>query len=267
MELSQMQDIGGCRAVVRSALVLRRLVRAYKQSEAKNPNRAELVKEYDYVSCPKADGYRGIHLVYKYRSLAKPHRAYKGLRIEIQLRSVLQHTWATAVETVGTFIGAALKSSQGEDTWLRFFALMGTFIAMKEGSPCVADTPSDPDELRRQLKEHAEQLKVIGHLEMYAAAIDSPERVGLKKDANFFLMELDPSQRRIRVTGYKKNELAKASGDYLSVEKRIREGSVQIDAVLVSVNSFAALKQAYPNYFVDTHRFIQLVDEAIGSFA
>jgi hypothetical protein len=34
------------------------------------------------------------------------------------------------------------------------------------------------------------------------------------------------------------------------------------DVVLVSVDSLEALKKAYPNYFLDTHRFIQAVKHA-----
>ena len=264
MQLSRMHDIGGCRAVVRSVAVVKSLVSAYKKSAVKNPNRAELVREYDYINCPKADGYRCVHLVYKYRSTARRHKAYNGLRIEIQLRSQLQHTWATAVETVGTFIGQALKSSQGEEKWIRFFALMASYVAMKEQTPLVADTPSDPAELRKHLIEYAEQLDVIRHLELYAAAVDAPVRTGARKGEHYFLLELDPAQRRISVTAYKADQLSLASSHYLDVEKDILTSSTKRDAVLVSVKSFAALKQAYPNYFLDTHRFILLVNEALS---
>jgi len=40
--------------------------------------------------------------------------------IEIQIRSKLQHIWATAVETVGFFTGQAIKSNEGEKEWNDF---------------------------------------------------------------------------------------------------------------------------------------------------
>ena len=260
MHLSRMHDIGGCRAVVRNITTVRRLASIYKNSAKRNPHRAELIREYDYITHPKNDGYRCVHLVYRYRSSAKRHRRYNGLRIEIQLRSQLQHTWATAVETVGTFIGHALKSSQGPEVWRRFFALMSTYIAMKEKTPLVADTPTADTELQQELRQYAEQLNAIRHLELYAAAVDAPQRIGATKDQHYFLLELDSSQRQIRVTSYKFDQLSQANTDYLDVERQILKGG-QRDAVLVSVSSFAALKRAYPNYFLDTHRFIQLVNE------
>jgi hypothetical protein len=261
MELARMHDIGGCRAIVKNVSVVKQLVAAYKESISKNPKRAEFVKEYNYIDNPKDDGYRCVHLVFRYRSAAKQHVDYNGLRIEVQLRSQMQHSWATAVETVGTFIRQALKSSQGEEKWLRFFALMSTFIAMKERTPLVPNTPSDLAELTRQLREYAEQLGVIGHLQMYVATL---LRIGEQKGQGYYLLELDPAQLHIRVTGYKPQEYAKATTDYLNVEKQILSGAILRDAVLVSAKSFSALKRAYPNYFLDTHRFIELVNEAVG---
>jgi len=91
--------------------------------------------------------------------------------------------------------------------------------------------------------------------------VQAPERAGAKQ-AQYFLLELDPVLKRIRVTGYRSNELDKASSDYLTVERNILSGAAGRDAVLVSVKSFSALKQAYPNYFLDTHRFIRAVRQA-----
>ncbi len=107
MELSQMQDIGGCRAIVRSVQNVEKLVQSYKKARFKHKLRGEK----DYIAIPKPDGYRGMHLIYQYQSLANQISSYDNLRIEIQLRSKLQHVWATAVEAVGLFTRQALKSN------------------------------------------------------------------------------------------------------------------------------------------------------------
>jgi len=71
MALSQMQDLGGARAVLRHHLNVDELVDLYETASAKNPQgRAEFVKKYDYIRNPKNDGYRSVHLIYKYRSAA-----------------------------------------------------------------------------------------------------------------------------------------------------------------------------------------------------
>ena len=123
MKLSKMQDIGGCRAVMASVEHVRQLVRKYERSKHNH----RFLKAFDYISYPKESGYRSYHLVYQYQSYRSPE--WNGLRIEVQLRTRLQHAWATAVEAVGTFTQQGLKASLGDPDWWRFFALMGTAIS------------------------------------------------------------------------------------------------------------------------------------------
>ena len=251
MRLSMMQDIGGCRAVMADVEDVRTLVKSYKLSDIKH----SLTQEDNYIDAPKGSGYRGVHLIYKYYS--DKIKTFNGLKVEVQLRSNLQHAWATAVETVGTFIQQALKSSQGEEDWLRFFSLMGSAMALREGTTSVPHTPVDPDDLRDELIRYVEKLKVESHLQTYGAALKTIESSDSKDQ--YYLLELDPVARQIKVQGYKSNELDRASGEYLDVERKLQSGN---DAVLVSVDSVTALRRAYPNYFLDTHVFIEAVKEA-----
>ena len=71
--------------------------------------------------------------IYRYKN--KLASDYDTLRIELQIRTKLQHIWATAVESMGTFLGQALKSRQGDQEWLDFFAATSSAFAYKEG--CV----------------------------------------------------------------------------------------------------------------------------------
>ena len=69
-------------------------------------------------------------LIYKYKN--NQHPQYDGLRLELQIRTKLQHIWATAVETMGTFLGQALKSRQGDKAWIDFFAETSSAFALME---------------------------------------------------------------------------------------------------------------------------------------
>jgi len=251
MRLSHMQDIGGCRAVARNVRMVRELANAYKKCRTKH----KLLRFDDYLKEPRASGYRGIHLIYAYQSATKP--AYNGLKIEIQLRSRQQHAWATAVETVDVFTGQALKGGRGTQDWQRFFALMGTYIAAKERGTSVPGTPSDPVNLRDQLLKYVANLDVLTHLWSYQATLQTKDVPG----ADYYLLELDAEKQQTTIIGYKKNELVQAQNHYLYVEKSIA-GQREKDAVLVSVSSLESLKRAYPNYFADTHVFIQTVTDA-----
>ena len=254
MKLSQMQDIGGCRAVVSSVALARKLGESFSSSDIKH----KLLSVDDYISNPKQSGYRSIHFIYKYYSDRKP--SHNNLRIEMQVRSQLQHAWATAVESVGTFIQQALKSSQGHADWLRFFALMGSAIAIQENCPAVPGTPTDAASLIKEIKEYARNLDVVSRLQAYGAAVQIVDAPHIE-NADYFLLELDPKLMKVTVRGYKSKQLAAASDDYLAVEKRVT--GTGNDAVLVSADSMTALKRAYPNYFLDTNRFVELVSKVI----
>lgn len=156
LELSQMQDIGGCRAILKNKDNVYKLVEKYRNSEFAH----KLKGKKDYIEDPKPDGYRSVHLIYQYKH-RETESAYDGMRIEVQLRTALQHAWATAVEAVGTFTDQALKSNQGSADWRRFFALMGSEIAHIEGTAFVPDTPKSHRELIKEIKNLSGQLEVL----------------------------------------------------------------------------------------------------------
>jgi hypothetical protein len=255
MKLSRMQDIGGCRAIVNSVAHVKHLVEQYLSSDIKHG----LDRVDDYIAQPKPDGYRSVHLIYRYRSDRR--ETYNGLKIEMQFRSKLQHAWATAVETVGTLINQSLKADRGEEDWLRFFKLMGTAIAIRENCAPVPDTPTKADELRQELTKLSHAMDVEGHLQAYGAALQELQKPS-NPDAHIFLLELDSHAKHITITGYKFRDLHTASSDYFKAERSIlqKPGS---DAVLVRVDSLAKLRRAYPNYFLDTHTFLNAFRQAI----
>ena len=267
MNLSRMQDLGGSRAVLSSVSAVEDLVGYYK-TESRIKHR--LVREDPYIAEPKESGYRGVHLVYSYYS--DRNDDWNGLKIEIQLRSRLQHAWATAVETVGTFTRQALKSSLGEEDWLRFFTLMSSALALREGTPLVPGTPTDPSQLTRELRRYAHRLSVVERLTAYGAMVDVAERSLDTMRRHTFLLELnldpeagtssdDESTPTLAVRSYENR--AKAIEEYGAVERAI-EGDPNKDAVLVTVESLASLRRAYPNYFLDTTAFVESVEEAIA---
>jgi len=267
MKLTQMQDIAGCRSVMPTIEDTMKLIDVYEKSIAKNPpkkektpTRPEVVERYDYITSPKPDGYRSYHYVYKYWSSAEDKHVYNGLRVEIQIRSKLQHAWATAVEAVSTFTEQALKSGLGDVRWKRFFALVGSVIALEENCPIVPNTPTDKKELIAEIKNLFQELQVEIVLMGISATV---ELTRTETYSAAFLMVLDAHQQKLEVTGYRKEELIKASEEYLLVEEKYADDP-KVQAVLVSVDSLATLQSAYPNYYLDTDEFLDLVRRAIA---
>ncbi|MCR9203961.1 MAG: RelA/SpoT domain-containing protein, partial [Halobacteriovoraceae bacterium] len=127
MRLSAMQDIGGLRAIFENVDQVYRLVERYRTARTKH----HLFSVDDYIHSPKPDGYRGFHLVYK---LERDPRLF----IEIQVRSYLQHIWATGVEVFGTLKNSSFKSGYGSKKWLEFFSYLSSVFAIKEASNVIS---------------------------------------------------------------------------------------------------------------------------------
>lgn len=248
MKLTQMQDIGGCRAIMPECSMARELAQFYHEHALAH----ELASSKDYIEEPKAEGYRGIHLIYRYRGGSRI-TAYEDLKVEIQIRSALQHAWATAVETVGIFTRQALKSSEGDGQWLRFFALASSVIAETEKCAPVPGLPG-PRERDEELAELGRRLKVREALSTYQATLQALERHG-SKDAKFFVLTLVPAENRIIADGYLTRDSMQANAKYAEEEARL-QGSAGAQTVMVKVDSASALRKAYPNYFADTTRFL-----------
>ncbi len=257
MSLTQMQDIGGCRAVMRSMREVKQLMAVYERSIKMSPaDKPELIERYNYIDRepgPRNSGYRSMHYVFKYRGGLAARQCYSGMRIEIQLRSQLQHAWATAVETVDALTKQALKSNIGREEWKRFFALMGSALAIRERTAPVPGTPANNRELYDELRAYSDKLRVEDVLRGYGAAVF--QVIGPAHGAEAFLLQLDPVAKYVTVTSFGRDALVEAEHKYAEAEKRL-DRATGAQAVLVSAESVDSLRRAYPNYFLDTRAFL-----------
>ena len=256
MNLTQMQDIGGCRAVVDNVVRLNRLLWEYETK----PLRSELSNKRDYVETPKQDGYRSVHLMYRYSGRATSSH-WDKLRIELQLRTKLQHAWATAVETVDAFTGEYLKFGAGSYEWRRFFALVGAAHARQEKTAQVPSTPHSETELVGELVHLEKSLRVIDRLDQYASLTTHLARS--KRNArDWYLIDMKPVEGTSTVYTYPLTDFHKAKEDLSRKEQEYRDSRNQV--VLVSAASVTELKRAYPNYFADTNFFSNNLKKFIG---
>jgi hypothetical protein len=145
---------------------------------------------------------------------------YDGQRIEIQIRSKLQHLWATAVETAQIFTGQALKSKvkNASADWLRFFALTSSAFALREKTPTVPGTPDNRDEIVRQLRD------ITGRTDIMSSLSDWNDTVHLLEvqdtpEARFYLLILDSKERTLRVEPFRGEDSDRSQKAYDKAEK------------------------------------------------
>jgi ppGpp synthetase/RelA/SpoT-type nucleotidyltranferase len=253
MKLSTMQDIAGLRAVVNTVEQVRRLTENYHKSEFRHV----LLNEMDYISKPAKSGYRGVHLIYQYKNPSAVEA--DNLRIEVQIRSKLQHTWATAVETMGTFLNHSLKSSEGPSEWLDYFACVSAGFAFLERTPLPGEfCKTPPLDLLRQIVDLSFELDVSKKLRAFTVAA---ERISLNpRSGKYHLLKLNMDKRVVSINHYTRKEYAKANTDYTSIEREINSGA-PLQAVLVSTDSISSLRKAYPNYFLDSREYLEKLNQ------
>ena len=114
MQLTTMQDIGGCRVVVPTVTDVRRL-----QAHIRKRWRDRTKRVDDYIDKPRATGYRAVHVV-----VDRDDRP-----VEVQLRSHLQHLWADHVERHSRAIGHEMKWGVGPPSELQSFASLAEVMA------------------------------------------------------------------------------------------------------------------------------------------
>jgi Region found in RelA / SpoT proteins len=250
MSLSRMEDIAGCRAVLNDTKQVYELYSRLKESKTKNL----FHRERDYISNPKQSGYRGIHLVYKYNG---NKIEFRDLFVEIQLRSKIQHSWATAVEVVGTFTKQALKASSGEEIWLDFFKYASVEFAKLED--CPIDGTYANINTYEKLNECINILDIEKRLSAFNVAVKTLSEKKTKW-SHYYLLLLDLETRNINIRRFDKSQLEDATRLYNEDERKYHDDESK-DLVLISARSMKDLKRAYPNYFSDTADFIKYISK------
>jgi len=136
MQVTQMQDIGGVRALLPSLphvyAVSRRLRKTWT-----------IVRVRDYIAEPKPSGYRALHLIVR----------RGGYPVEVQLRTVLQDAWANQVEEDGRQIGVGLKFGAGAAE------IHAYYVAVSEAFAFLDRGETIPEELEAELNEQYAKIR------------------------------------------------------------------------------------------------------------
>lgn len=269
MNLKNMQDIGGCRAVVSNEKKLRQAVRDLrKKPEFKTEDGSFRFK--DYVKNPKDDGYRSYHLIGKFRDSENNLK-----NIEIQIRTRIQHYWATALEIVDLYTDQALKSNQGDEDWKLFFFEVGNQLAIFD-SIHLFETLSPRDKLNKyqeKINEKSEyiasckevkrllgKLKVKRNMEAFAGSLNIvDERLDQAPDAGYVLLKINTIEGNVMSRLFSKEDSEKAESEYVELEKEATQKDGLVVA-LVSSSAVGGVREAYPNYFADSSEFMELID-------
>lgn len=102
------------------------------------------------------------------------------------------------------------------------------------------------------------ELEVLKNLGMYKTLVEHLKDTAGEK-THYYLLELNATAMNVSVSGYAREALPQATNDYLDREKWAK-GKEGIQVVLVAAQSLTALRKAYPNYFLDTGKFVSQIN-------
>jgi ppGpp synthetase/RelA/SpoT-type nucleotidyltranferase len=266
MKLKTMHDIGGCRIIVTSTKALYKVIAELK----KQP---EFLKEgggvrcRDYLSTAKKTGYRSYHLIGKFKNSTGQLRL-----IEIQVRTKLQHDWATTLEIVELFTGQALKSNGGDVVWRLFFKGISEILTNMERIPKFTRL-SEVDKYsqfthyvsqRPKLLESCTQVvsmsRTISAHQMLHSFTESlkfsHEILKQKPETSYMLLQINLSDMELTCTDFKQEQVTLAEQEYTKAEKKFLDSPQNVTVALIYSDAIGGIREAFPNYFADSHEFL-----------
>ncbi|OOV79754.1 RelA/SpoT domain-containing protein [Acinetobacter sp. ANC 5600] len=274
MELKNMQDIGGIRVVVSSQKQVDSILKILTNEICFYNKNNELIKINNYIKNPKFDGYRSVHIVGIFKNSEGEDR-----KIEFQLRTKLQHSWATTLEIIDIFTRQNLKSDSGFQNYKNFFKYVSDLFQLIESFKSFQK--NNIEELRKDLLNHLEKNDVLfqeaygimsflrqgtskttikDQLQLYCLSLKELNQKLSKSDKNsFILIRLNIAARKLEHENFSKKESKEALERYSLYEQTLSQNP-NIIVALLSTDAIGGLQEAYPNYFADSEMFLKYIN-------
>lgn len=251
-KLNSMNDIAGCRIILPS---LSEVADASKKLSALASCLANKTK--DYIAYPKGSGYRGIHHIHRFDN---PEYGYAGLSVETQVRTQLQHAWATSVELYDILTQGKLKFGESSSDVARYFLLASEYLAQfDEGVLGLGQARRF--EHFTELHALDSKLGICDLMRAYSKSVTVNKGEGHPSDGYFFL-EADFDNQWVGIRPFSESDIDDAGREYTELEASKEPG---LDYLLVRASSIEQLERAYPNYCSDVSLFLDYMEPLKGN--
>lgn len=293
-ELGAMDDIAGCRAIVNS---VSEVYEVYNEIlNLKEAGEIDIKKTKDYIENPEKSGYRSLHIIIK--QALKQENIDRQYRIELQIRTKLQHYWSTAVEAMSEIDNVEYKDptlvSEGNtriQSCLQFFKVISKLFAC-----CENNDDEFKEELANSVRTNDNFKEIIEDLKAARNSVTINMQKNIAKSGEgLYLLELSRETQELTIHSYTMDCVEKAITNYNSKENssisneankiqydtEIDSGSVNkdltvekpdaqtsyitsINRVLIYAKNEDQLGDTYPNYSYNIEKFIEKVEELIN---
>ncbi|MEO1347101.1 MAG: RelA/SpoT domain-containing protein [Pseudomonadota bacterium] len=249
VRLTQLQDIGGCRIIVENNSDVDDLISFVRQN-LRTSKDLKVNRETDYRQFGRDDtGYRAFHFVISTKS---------GVKLELQLRSRIQHYWSESIERTSVVYGHRLKEQEGDGEVIEYFKAFSNVLHRIENSLSISSDDEIDLERRRQLAEsiisqstsdgvglssHVNEgvVKTLSETEKSSStSLNNWVLVFDWKDGNFVTWEIVGRDPKYAVETYSRYER-----EYPEEDK--------YEVVLIGSSDISTVRQTHSHYFGIEH--------------
>lgn len=228
MRFSRMWDIGGCRCILKDDTEI------YKLRDLIS-SQLVIRKQTDYIERPQADGYQSLHL---FVSLKNDDKV-----IEVQLRNVDDHNWATLVEISDLLFDAKLKEFGDNKELLRLHYLLSKKDIL---------TLNESLEIARIIKDYdyVRSLSAVfsrNYIEVRRQWLKIENRSNFK----FFLIEANKAEVP-KITAF--SRFNEAEENYFNIYRSRQHANIVL--MHLPKPKYSQISLAYSNYILTYHSFI-----------
>ena len=252
MDLTRMNDIAGCRLIFPDVKMLDAYRELFLEQCEKLDHYVLRTKksQYDYIRLPRETGYRGIHDVYE-ECCQDAIRA----KIEVQYRTAVQHSWATALEIWDyshcNGVKFGLECREVQDIFMYISELFWRYLDSNADDKRI-DVSSRV--LYKKIVELDKKVRLIDFFALNKRIKVSPRFIKVSRNKDGIL--LSRGFVNVGISGANIVKVIPNMWDNLMEELFDEERKDVRDSVLISMDG-EYVRDAYNNYFDDARKFKQ----------
>lgn len=249
MQMARMQDIGGLRVVLDSVSDVETFGALMKDQERTS---FAFVSSSDYIAKPKPSGYRCLHETFRFENEDYPES--NGRIVEMQIRTGLQHLWATAVESLDVLMKAAFKTGQTNAPHAEYVKLASALFSLEEGRPVLEEFQNIPaPELVRRINEQGKIFDT--YLQKHVPESLIIGRPGIDEAYSLLSLDMNKGKPRVSIQAFFADEEERAVQAYTREEEDTEDNTDRLVVLVCAGGSMFSLEKAYPNYFLNLDDF------------
>jgi ppGpp synthetase/RelA/SpoT-type nucleotidyltranferase len=262
VRLTQLQDIGGCRIIVEKNDVVDQIIEFLKSKIASTKD-LTLTRITDYREKGRdVTGYRSVHLLLE--------RA--GRKLELQLRSRIQHYWAESIERTSVIYGFHLKEGEGDSIVISYFQkLSDAFYELESGRTPSARARLEIDKAKNDAEALIREVGASKAIDSFVnediiRTLTEKERRNPNPINNWIIVFDWGSGQFVSwdIVGRTPDEAIEAYVRYenqFPVEKNF-------EVVLIGSSHVATVRKTHSHYFgiEDYNKILESLDESIAGF-